>query len=89
MALRDLIVESLTRDLSPVDLSVLDESSQHAGHMGARPGGETHFRVEIVSAAFAGQSRIERHRKVNACLAPAFERGLHALAIKAKAPGEA
>lgn len=89
MALRDLIVETLTGDFAPAGLSVLDESGQHAGHSGARPGGETHFRVEVVAAAFAGKTRIERHRMINRSLAPAFARGLHALAIRARAPDEA
>ena len=88
MSLKDWIVETLTRELDPADLRVDDESQQHAGHGGWRPGGETHFRINVVSDAFAGKSRVERHRIVNAYLAPAFERGLHALAITAKAPGE-
>lgn len=88
MTLRAWIEETLERDLAADQLSVADESHLHAGHAGARPGGETHFRVEIVSSAFSGKSRVERHRIVNAALAPAFERGLHALAIRARAPGE-
>ena len=58
------------------------------GHGGWREGGETHFRIDIVSAAFAGKSRVERHRLVNDILSDAFRNGLHALAIQAKAPGE-
>ena len=88
MTLRAWIVEALTRDLSPTTVSVEDESHQHAGHSGWREGGETHFRVQIVSDRFTGKSRVERHRIVNATLAPAFARGLHALALSAKAPGE-
>ena len=88
MALRDWIDEALRRDLSADFVAVTDESHLHAGHAGSREGGETHFRVDIVSAAFAGKSRVERHRLVNAALAPAFAKGLHALAIKARAPGE-
>ena len=87
MSLKDWIVETLTRELDPIELQVNDESHQHAGHSGWREGGETHFRIDVVSPAFAGKSRIERHRIVNAVLAPAFERGLHALAIEARAPG--
>ncbi|WP_375460520.1 BolA family protein [uncultured Enterovirga sp.] len=82
------MVETLTRDLAPVSVSVEDESHLHAGHSGWRESGETHFRIDVVSAAFAGKSRVERHRIVNATLADAFGRGLHALAIKARAPGE-
>jgi BolA protein len=87
VSLKDWIVETLTRELNPIELQVNDESHQHAGHSGWREGGETHFRIDVVSPAFAGKSRIERHRIVNAVLAPAFERGLHALAIEARAPG--
>ena len=70
-------------------LSVVDESHQHAGHSGWREGGETHFRLDVVSAAFEGKSRVERHRMVNALLDDAFKRGLHALALRARTPGEA
>ena len=89
MTLRDWIADVLEARFQPSSLSVTDESHQHAGHAGWREGGETHFRIDIVAGAFSGKSRIERHRLVNAALAGAFERGLHALAIKAKAPGEA
>ena len=88
MALRDWIDEALRRELSAEFVQVEDESHQHAGHSGWREAGETHFRVNVVSAAFVGKSRVERHRQVNDVLAPAFARGLHALAIKARAPGE-
>jgi BolA protein len=85
---QDLITEKLTKAFAPQDLRVLDESHQHEGHAGHRPGGETHFRVYIVSAAFQGKSRIERHRMVNAALASELAGGVHALAIHANAPGE-
>lgn len=75
--------------LAPSELEVIDESEQHRGHGGWREGGETHFRVKIRAAIFAGQSRVQRHRAVNDLLAPEFARGLHALAIVAKAPDEA
>lgn len=88
MALRDWIDEALRRELAAQHVEVEDESHRHEGHAGWREGGETHFRVDVVSAAFAGKSRVERHRLVNRVLAPAFARGLHALAIKARAPGE-
>ncbi|MDB5591962.1 BolA family protein [Enterovirga sp.] len=88
MTLRDWIAERLSREFAPASLSVEDESSQHAGHSGWREGGETHFRIDVVSAAFVGKSRVERHRLINAALAEAFGRGLHALAIKARAPDE-
>ena len=89
MTLKEWITQTLEERLRPTILTVADESHLHAGHAGWREGGETHFRLDIVSEVFAGKSRVERHRMVNAVLAPAFERGLHALAIQARAPGEA
>jgi BolA protein len=88
MPLADWITETLQETLRPTHLTVIDESEQHRGHGGWREGGETHFRIDIVSEAFAGKSRVARHRLVNDALRGAFERGLHALAIGAKAPGE-
>ena len=88
MMLKEWITQALEERFRPTVLTVIDESHQHAGHAGWRESGETHFRLDIVSEAFAGKSRVERHRLVNAALAPAFARGLHALAIQAKAPGE-
>jgi BolA family transcriptional regulator, general stress-responsive regulator len=88
MSTRDLITEKLTRAFAPANLDVVDESHLHAGHAGARPGGESHFRVHIVSEAFRGKSRIERHRMVNGTLAGELNGGVHALAIHAAAPGE-
>ena len=88
MSLKDWITATLRERLDPIRLVVDDESQQHFGHAGWREGGETHFRIDVVSRAFEGKSRVERHRVVNAALAGAFERGLHALAIQAKAPGE-
>ena len=87
--LRDWIEAKLAAELAPARLDVVDESHLHAGHSGARPGGETHFRVDVVSAAFEGKSRVDRHRVLNALLAEAFARGLHALAVKARTPAEA
>jgi BolA family transcriptional regulator, general stress-responsive regulator len=86
---RDIIAEKLTKAFAPERLEVIDESHQHAGHAGARPGGETHFNVYIVSQAFRGKSRIDRHRMVNAALAGELQSSVHALAIRAMAPGEA
>jgi BolA protein len=88
MSLKDWINSALSERLHPTSLSVTDESHQHIGHAGWREGGETHFSVDIVSAAFAGKGRVERHRIVNDAVREAFQRGLHALAIKARAPGE-
>ena len=88
MTLKDWITRTVEERLRPTSLAVEDESHQHIGHAGWRDGGETHFRINVVSPAFEGKSRVERHRMVNAALAEAFDRGLHALAIQAKAPGE-
>jgi BolA family transcriptional regulator, general stress-responsive regulator len=89
MAMRDLITEKLTSAFAPERLDVVDESHHHAGHAGHRPGGETHFRVYIVSEAFRGKSRLARHRMVNETLSGELAGGVHALAIHASAPGEA
>ena len=87
--MKELITQRLNERLAPVYLQVEDQSSQHIGHAGWREGGETHFHLDIVSPAFAGKSRLERHRIVNEATAEAFQRGLHALAIRARAPDEA
>ena len=89
MGTRDLLTEKLTAAFTPARLDVIDESHQHAGHAGHRPGGETHFRVTIVAEAFRGKSRLERHRMVNETLAAELKGGMHALAIHASAPGDA
>jgi len=85
---RDRITEKLTEAFAPARLDVADESHQHEGHAGARPGGETHFRVTIVAEAFRGRSRLDCHRMVNTALAEELADGVHALAIHASAPGE-
>lgn len=88
--LRGWIEGRLREQLAPVQLEVIDESHLHAGHSGARPGGETHYRLDVVAAAFEGKSRVERHRIVNGLLDEAFgRRGLHALALRARTPAEA
>ena len=84
------IARKLTAALAPFSLEVIDESHHHAGHgHHHHPEGETHFRVEIVSAAFEGKSRIERHRMINALLADELSGRVHALAIGARTPAEA
>src|SRR5262245_13512998 len=88
MARCDLIAEKLTKAFTPESVRVVDESHQHAGHAGHRPGGETHFRVYIVAEAFRGKSRLERHRMINETLGNELASGVHALAIHASAPGE-
>jgi BolA family transcriptional regulator, general stress-responsive regulator len=89
MQIRDRIAGKLTKAFAPERLEVVDDSHRHAGHAGARPGGETHFNVHIVSQAFQGKSRLERHRMINETLASELRDGVHALAIRAAAPGEA
>ena len=89
MSTIDLITNKLREAFTPESLDVTDESHLHEGHAGHRPGGETHFRVYIVSPVFQGKSRVERHRMINATLAGELAGPVHALAIKAHAPGEA
>jgi BolA protein len=74
--------------LSPARLDIVDESARHAGHAGARPEGETHFRVTIVAAAFLGKSRVERQRLVYSLLAEELRTRVHALALTTLAPDE-
>ena len=75
--------------LAPATIEVTDESHRHAGHAGARPEGETHFHLRIVSAAFTGQSRVARARRVHEALAGEFATGLHALSLSLATPEEA
>ena len=88
MPTRDLITEKLREAFAPDSLTVEDESHRHQGHAGHRPGGDTHFRLYIVSEAFRGKRRLDRHRMINAALAGELASGVHALAIHAAAPGE-
>ena len=88
MRTADLITKKLSEAFTPQSLKVLDESHQHEGHAGHRPGGQTHFRVYIVSEAFKGKTRIERHRMINQLLSAELAGSVHALAIHAAAPGE-
>jgi BolA protein len=81
----DIIEEKLTAAFQPTALEVIDDSAKHAGHAGARPGGQTHYTVKITSSAFEGMSRVAKHRAVYAALDGLFEQGLHALAIEANA----
>jgi len=78
----------LTRAFAPTLLRVADESARHAGHGGARPEGETHYAVLLVSAAFVGQSRVARSRAVHDALAAEFDTGLHALSLTLRTPEE-
>ena len=88
LPITDQITTRLTAALSPTVLLVSNDSAQHAGHMGDDGTGESHFSVEIESAAFSGVSRVQRQRLVNNALADLLRDRIHALAIKARAPGE-
>jgi BolA family transcriptional regulator, general stress-responsive regulator len=83
------ITRRLQDALSPERLAVIDDSAHHRGHAGHDPRGESHFTVEIVADAFTGASLVQRHRLVNGALGELLRDRVHALAIKAKAPGEA
>jgi BolA protein len=88
-AVADRMRDKLTAALQPELLEVVDDSARHAGHAGAGEGrGETHFNVRVVSAAFAGMGRVARQRAVNAALAEELAGPVHALSIRAQAPGE-
>jgi BolA protein len=82
------IRSKLTAAFSPSRLEIVDESHRHKGHVGARPNGETHFRVEIVSDAFQGKSRLERQRLVYAALAEEMSHDIHALSLVTRAPDD-
>ncbi|HEY0112527.1 MAG TPA: BolA family protein [Allosphingosinicella sp.] len=82
------IDERLRAALAPEELHVINDSARHRGHSGDDGSGESHFTVEIVSASFTGKSRLERQRAVNAALGDLMRERVHALAIKARAPGE-
>ena len=84
----DRIREKLSAEFSPSRLDVVDDSEKHQGHAGHRPGGESHFTVVIESRAFEGVGRVERQRRVNRVLAEELAGPVHALSIRASAPGE-
>lgn len=88
MRVADRIRGKLTAALQPTRLVIRDESHRHAGHAGSRPGGETHFRVEVVSTAFANQPRVARQRRVYALLAEEMAGPIHALALTTLTPDE-
>jgi BolA protein len=84
----EVIRDKLTAAFQPERLEVIDDSARHAGHAGARQGGESHFNVVIVAGAFKGRSRLERQREVYAALSEELAGPVHALSVKAFAPGE-
>jgi BolA protein len=82
------IHSKLQSAFAPERLEVVDDSARHAGHAGANGGGESHFNVVVVSAAFVGVNRVERQRRIYAALAEELAGPVHALSLKALAPGE-
>ena len=82
------IEKRLREKLAPTRLEVINDSASHRGHAGDDGSGESHFTVEIEAPAFAGMSRLERQRAVNAALGDLMRERIHALAIRARAPGE-
>lgn len=84
----DRIRSVLAARFAPARIEVVDDSARHAGHAGARPGGETHYSVLLVSEAFTGMGRVARSRAVHAALEDEFSGGLHALALTLRAPAE-
>lgn len=88
MTITDRMNEKLTAALSPLRLLIVDDSHKHEGHSGWREGGQTHFRVEIVSPQFDGKSRVERQRLVYSLLAEELADTVHALQLKTLAPSE-
>jgi BolA protein len=89
MSVANTIEDKLTAAFSPETLEIIDESHMHKGHAGARPEGETHFRVTMTSADFSGKSRVERQREVYKVLADELAGPVHALALSLAAPGDA
>ncbi len=88
MSVRDTLATKLEAAFTPTRIDIVDESHLHQGHMGARPEGETHFRVVIVSAAFEGLSRVDRQRRVHSVLDAELAGPVHALALRTLTPGE-
>ena len=86
MPVREAIVAKLSAKFAPTHLEVIDESSRHQGHAGARPGGESHFRVRIASTELTG-SRVAQHRAIMDTLDAEIKGGVHALAIEVLSPG--
>ncbi|MDE1900383.1 MAG: BolA family transcriptional regulator [Alphaproteobacteria bacterium] len=84
----DRLRRILDAHFSPTALEIHDESARHAGHAGARPGGDSHFRIRIVSAGFAGMNRVARHRAVYAALEAEMKNTIHALALEALTPDD-
>ncbi len=88
MTVAKIITWKLREAFEPEHFELIDESERHRGHSGWREGGETHFRLRMTSAHFAGQSRVARQRAVNRVLADELVERVHALSMELKAPGE-
>jgi len=88
MSLEEIIFQKLTDAFKPLELKVKNESHNHVGHAGHDGVGESHWRIVVVAEAFAGKSRVERQRMINEVLAEELAGRIHALAMKASAPGE-
>jgi BolA protein len=88
MSVADTMSRKLTERFAPIRLEIIDDSQRHAGHAGARPGGETHFSVMLVAAAFVGMGRVARQRLVYQILAEELAGSVHALSLTVLAPGE-
>ena len=82
------MLRRLNSALSPTRIDLIDDSERHRGHGGYNPAGESHFTLRIESPAFTGKSRVERQRMIYAALGELMEQRVHALSIKARAPGE-
>lgn len=89
MRTAETIRRLLEQKLSPISLEIVDESHRHEGHSGFKPSGETHFNVTIVSEAFAGKSRVTRHRMVYEIVKEQMDAPVHALALSTLTPEEA
>jgi BolA protein len=87
-AVSEAIRRKLEQALTPERLEIVDDSDKHAGHSGHREGGESHFTLTVFASAFAGLSRVQRQRRINEILAEELAGPVHALSIKALAPGE-
>lgn len=88
MTVTQALTEKLKAAFQPVDFELIDDSEKHRGHGGWREGGESHFRLRMISASFAGQNRVQRQRAVNKVLAEELAGPVHALSMDLRAPGE-
>lgn len=88
MKVAETIRTKLTASLSPAKLTIIDESHRHAGHVGSKPEGETHFQVTVVASSFEGKSRLERQRMIYGVLAAELADRIHALTLKTLTPEE-